>query len=169
MPGGMRPSIGVEGRGSESSGRSSDAARVSGLVKAAAAGVENVSFDQDEENDEEDDDNMAQELDDPSNPDNAIEKAVRHMRVALTGLQRNSGLVMEKVPPYDHANCSDCAVVYDMANDCCMHIAAASFRSKQCNERQQRLHAYREKMRENAEFLDSQDPAGPSHSHSVDK
>ncbi len=118
-----------------------------------------TSFDNDsEEDDEENKDD--EDGDDPANPDNSIEKAVRHMRVALTGLQRNSGLVLEKIAPYDHAHCSDCGVVYDMANDCCMHIAAANFRSKQCAERLLRLNAYLEKMRENAELLDGQETTG---------
>lgn len=129
----------------------------SGPLRGATAAPENGSFDQDSESDGDDDDD--EHGDDPSNPDNAIEKAVRHMRVALATLQRNSGLVLEKLEPYDHANCSDCAVVYDMANDCCMHIAAANFRSKQCAERILRLHTYKDRMKENAGQLDAQEPA----------
>ena len=142
------------------SARNSETSAAASAVKTATANVTNASFDHDDDESEmEDDDEQSDAGDDPANPDNKIEKAVRHMRVALTSLQRNSGLVMEKGPPYDHCNCSDCSVVYDMANDCCMHIAAANFRSKQCTERMQRLAAYRERMRENAELLDSQESA----------
>lgn len=163
IPGGagqMRPSM---ERNSESSTASSDGrASLQASAKAKTSAPEVASFDNDDDSDSASDDAEEDETaaDDPSNPDNNIEKAVRHMRVALTSLQRNSGLILEKekVEPYDHSNCSDCAVVYDMANDCCMHIAAANFRSKQCAERLLRLTSYKEKMRENAELLDSQDP-----------
>lgn len=153
----MRPSM---ERNSESSTASSDRASLQASSKAkATAAPEVASFDNDNDDSSSDDaDDDEVDADDPSNPDNNIEKAVRHMRVALTSLQRNSGLILEKVEPYDHCNCSDCAVVYDMANDCCMHIAAANFRSKQCAERLLRLSSYKDRMRENADLLDSQDP-----------
>lgn len=151
-------------RGSESSNEGSRSS-MQAASKKAAQEPDLTSFDNDSEEDEEDK-NDDDDVDDPSNPDNSIEKAVRHMRVALTGLQRNSGLVLEKVAPYDHNNCSDCGVVYDMANDCCMHIAAANFRSKQCAERLLRLNSYLEKMRENADLLEVQESG---HTMSVDR
>jgi hypothetical protein len=157
-PGPNRPSTGE--RVSESSGTSSarnSEAATGGVLRGAVASGANGSFDQDSESDGDDDDD--EHADDRGNPDNAIEKAVRHMRVALATLQRNSGLVLEKMEPYDHCNCSDCAIVYDMANDCCMHIAAANFRSKQCAERLLRLGAYKDRMREHADQLDAQEPA----------
>lgn len=170
----VKPTITTSGsasdRGSESSADGSRSSSFSNnrsfsAKKAPNGAADLTSFDNDsEEDDEENKDDDDQ--DDPSNPDNAIEKAVRHMRVALTGLQRNSGLVLEKIAPYDHAHCSDCGVVYDMANDCCMHIAAANFRSKQCAERLLRLTSYLEKMRENAELLEGQETG---HAPSVDR
>ena len=155
-------------RGSESSNESRPSLQASSKDKPrASAGPDLASFDNDDESEDDEKDDAADDLDDPSNPDNSIEKAVRHMRVALTSLQRNSGLILEKVAPYDHNNCSDCGVVYDMANDCCMHIAAANFRSKQCAERTLRLSSYLEKMRENAELLEMQEGGG--HTQSVDR
>jgi len=161
---GKSPGGSMSDRGSESSNEGSRSS-IQGPAKKASQEPDLTSFDNDSEEDEEDK-NDDEDTDDPSNPDNSIEKAVRHMRVALTGLQRNSGLVMEKIAPYDHANCSDCGVVYDMANDCCMHIAAANFRSKQCAERLLRLNTYLEKMRENADLLDVQETG---HTQSVDR
>jgi hypothetical protein len=159
-PGGNRASMGQRtSEGSNpASARNSEASMPAGSAKSTvAAGAGAESFDQDDEGDSDVDDD-GEEVDDPSNPDNSIEKAVRHMRVALTSLQRNSGLILEKVEPYDHNNCSDCAVVYDMANDCCMHIAAANFRSKQCAERLLRLQSYKDRMKENADLLDTAEP-----------
>lgn len=164
-PGQTRPSM---DRNSESStassdGRASYQASKSGSNAAGSRPSAVASFDNDDDDsgsEDADDDDGVVAADDPSNPDNNIEKAVRHMRVALTSLQRNSGLILEKVEPYDHCNCSDCAVVYDMANDCCMHIAAANFRSKQCAERLLRLSTYKDRMRENADLLEPQDHQG---------
>jgi hypothetical protein len=157
-PGGNRTSVGArtsETSSNPASARNSEASMPAGSAKSAIAAAEPESFDQDDESDSDGEDD-GDDGDDPSNPDNSIEKAVRHMRVALTSLQRNSGLILEKVEPYDHNNCSDCAVVYDMANDCCMHIAAANFRSKQCAERLLRLQSYKDKMKENADLLDTE-------------
>jgi hypothetical protein len=116
-----------------------------------------ISFDHDDDDDVDDEEEEEEEeVLDPTSPDANIEKAVRHMRIALAGLQKSgAGLSAANVEPYDHRNCSDCSVVYDMANDCCMHIAAANFRLKQCSERMQKLAMYKEKMQEVAEILES--------------
>lgn len=54
----------------------------------------------------------------------------------------------------DHTTyCKDCASVYDMANECSMHFAAANIRSKQCKDTLERILFYKEKLTEASVLL----------------
>ncbi|KAJ1439172.1 hypothetical protein B484DRAFT_444152 [Ochromonadaceae sp. CCMP2298] len=135
--------------------------------KGEGAKEQSLSFDvdSDEEDEEEADTDEEEEGEDhvlvggDYEQARTIEKSVRHMSKALIGLQRNSGLGlgMDGVEPYDHRGCSDCTGSYDMANDCCMHMAASNMRAKQCTDRLLKLAVYREKMLEMSTELDSLD------------
>jgi hypothetical protein len=131
---------------------------------------ESLSFDvdSDEEEEEEADSDEEEEEDqvlvgEDYEQARTIEKSVRHMSKALTSLQNTSGLGLGdgvQAYAYDHSGCSDCTGSYDMANDCCMHMAASNMRAKQCSDRLLRLNAYREKIQEISNELDSLDWGG---------
>jgi hypothetical protein len=64
------------------------------------------------------------------------------------------------IPPYDHALCSDCSCVYNIANDCSMHLAAIQHHAQESTLRLQKLLELREKMRKREQVLESIDWGG---------
>mmetsp|Transcript_12592 Transcript_12592/g.20939 ORF Transcript_12592/g.20939 Transcript_12592/m.20939 type:complete len:624 (+) Transcript_12592:78-1949(+) len=134
---------------------------------------QSFSFDDDEE--EEHDEDEDEEEDEEGGGDGifagdsseatqlrAIEKSIRHMNMALANMQKSSGLGFDlgEVVEYDHSSCDDCRGTYTMANDCCMHLAAANYRAKQCSERQLRLGVVKDRIQTRATELDAMDWGG---------
>ena len=61
---------------------------------------------------------------------------------------------------YDHTSCMDCSCVSEMANECCMSLAASKIRGKESAEHLLRLLGYRDRVRADAEQLEAMDWGG---------
>lgn len=66
-------------------------------------------------------------------------------------------LIAEEETDYDHRNCQDCALVFSMGNDCLMHLAASQHIAQESAKRLMKLYELREKVKDNAATLESQD------------
>jgi hypothetical protein len=61
---------------------------------------------------------------------------------------------LPKVSTFDHSQCSDCSLVYTMANDCAMHLAASQHFAQEGSLRLQRLLRLRQTMHEKVQQLE---------------
>jgi hypothetical protein len=61
---------------------------------------------------------------------------------------------LPKVSTFDHSQCSDCSLVYTMANDCAMHLAAAQYFAQEGSLRLQRLLKLRQTIQDNIQLLE---------------
>lgn len=66
---------------------------------------------------------------------------------------------------YDHSQCSDCSLVYDMANECAMHLAASQHFAQEGSVRLQRLNNIRAQINERVHQLEETEFEGNPFSH----
>jgi len=64
------------------------------------------------------------------------------------------------IAPYDHSQCSDCTLVYGMANECAMHLAASQHFAEEGSSRLQKLCYLREQINELVHQLEDVDLDG---------